>query len=318
MLNGIKILSGTAGAKLADQICTYLSIKRTRATVGRFNDGEVKVQILEDVRDADVFVINPTNPPAENFLEMAFLAKAAHGSSAGRVTLVPSYLGYNRQDRKDRPRVPISALFMIKMLVGSAADRAILLDLHNESTAGYFEPMVVDHLFASAMSVPYLKELLKHPFVVASPDRGGGPRASAYVSRLDQSDFVMFSKIRSKDGAVDKDSIKIIGDVRGKNVLLVDDMVDSGGTLIADAKAAKNAGAKNVYAFATHAIFSKDAVARLDASCIKELIVTDTIYHPQNKLKTKRLKLMVLSVAPLLAEAIRRTHDGESLSALIL
>lgn len=318
MISSIKILAGNAGIPLADEICSHLSVKRTAATVGRFNDGEVKVQILEDIRDSDVFILNPTNPPAENFIEMALLNEAAYGSSAKRITLLPSYLGYNRQDRKDRPRVPISARFFIKMLVGCGANRALLFDLHNEATAGHFFPLVVDHIYASRMVVPHLKSLLKDPFVVASPDRGGGPRASAYADRLGHNDFVMFSKMRSETGSVDSHSIKIIGDVHDKDVLLVDDMIDSGGTLIADAAAAKAAGAKKVYAFATHALLSKNAIELLDASEIDELIVTNTIYHHPDALITKRLKLTVLSVAPLLAEAIRRIHDGESLSTLIL
>lgn len=313
----IKVLSGNAGAPLAKEICDHLSIEPTKALVSRFNDGEVQVQIQEEVRGADLFIVNPIHSPAENLLEMVFLADAARRSSAGRITLVIPYLGYNRKDWKDEPRVPLSACIVIRILAHCGANRALLFDVHSEATVDDFDPLVVDHLYASAISVGYLKQLLPRPFVVASPDRGGGRRANAYARRLGQSDFVLFNKDREKPGVVKSGSIKIIGEVKGRDVLFVDDMVDTGGTLVEDAKAARAAGARRIFAFATHGIFSNDAIARLDRSPIQEVIVTDTIAHTAAELKTKRLKITVLPMASFIAKAIRRTHDEESLSALI-
>ena len=184
---------------------------------------------------------------------------------------------------------------------------------------GFFGRHVIfDHLYASTASIPYLSSILPDPFIVASPDKGGGPRAKAYASLLKQDDYVIFDKSRQEPGVIKKGSIKIIGDVKGRNVLFVDDMIDSAGTIIADAEAAMNAGALNTYVYATHFIGSGGAVARLDASPIKELIVMDTIAHSAEELRTDRLKITTLSIASLLAEAIRRIHDGESLNSLFL
>ena len=319
MPNPIKIFAGNASKVLAQETCGLLSTDLGKAKVVPFNDGEVNVQLLENVRGADVFIINSTHPPAENFLETAFLAEAAHDSSADRITLVPVYMGYNRQDRKDKPRTPISAHTMIDFLARRGANRVLLFDLHSEPTAAFFKPLlVVDHLFSSFVSIPYLRQTVPEPFVVASPDKGGGHRAGVYAHLLDQRDFVIFSKHRPNSGEVEKRSIKIIGDVSGQHVLLVDDMIDTGGTIIADAEAAKKAGAKDIFVFATHALFSGEAVAKLDESPVTEIIVTNTIHHDPEKLATKRVKITVLSIAPLLAHAIRRIHKNESLSELIL
>lgn len=315
----LKVFAGNAGGMLAEKVCERLSIPFGQVEVGRFADGEVRVQFRENVRDADVFIVNPTQPPAENLLEMILLSEAARGSSAGRITLVPVYLGYNRQDRKDEPRVPISARVVARMLSQSGADRVLLFDLHSEPTMGFFDHhIVVDHLYASHVSLPYLREMLQNDFVVASPDKGGGPRAAAYAKRLGLKDYVLFTKSRPRAGEVTEEAIKVIGEVKDKDVLFVDDMVDTGGTVIADADAAKSLGCRDIYFFATHGLFSKGAVSRLDQSPIQEVVVTDTIHQGEEKLKTQRLKITVLSIAPLLSEAIRRIHEGESLSSLIL
>ena len=316
----LKIFAGSASKKFAQDVCKRLGVQMGDALVSRFKDGEVRVQLLENVRDADVFIINQTNPPAENIFEMALLSEAARDSSAGRITLVPTYLGYNRQDRKDRPRVPISARTMIRFLANSGADRALLFDLHSEPTAGFFRSLEVDHLYASKISLPYLQQILTRPYIVASPDKGGTARAEAYARRLGQDDFVVFFKSRSAPGEIRKESIKIIGSVKGKDVVFVDDMIDSGGTMIADAEAAKKAGAKKIYCFATHAVFSsnpKKVIERFDESDIDELIVTDSIYHEPKLLKSKRIKVTVLPLSELVADAIARIHAGESVSALI-
>lgn len=316
-INGISVFAGTTGKALTDEICKRLSVRPAQAEVGRFRDGEIKIQILDNVRGKDVFIINPTHPPAENILEVVLLANTARDSSAQRVTLVIPYLGYNRQDRKDRPRVPISAKTIIDILKLSGANRALLVDLHSEATAGFFQPIVVDHLYGSATGIPYLKELLNQPFVVASPDAGGVARARKYAQHLGSSDLVIFSKHRPAAGQIADGSIQIIGDVRDKDVLLVDDMIDSGLTMIEDAKAATAAGAKRIFAFATHALFSKGASV-FENGPITEIIITNTMPHAKSSLKIKGTKITVLSIAPLLANAIRRIHDEESLTDLIL
>lgn len=316
----LKIFSGSAGQQFANDVARRLGAVPGQALVSRFKDGEVRVQILENVRDADVFIINQTNPPAENIIEMALLAEAAHDSSAGRITLVPTYLGYNRQDRKDRPRVPISSRSIMRYLANSGADRALFFDLHSEPTAGFMSDLVIDHLYASKVSVPYLQKLLTKSYVVASPDKGGTARAEAYARRLGQDDFVVFFKSRSAPGEIRKESIKVIGSVKGKDVVFVDDMIDSGGTMIADAEAAKKAGAKRIFCFATHAVFSsnpKAVIERFDKSAVTELIITDSIRHEPRLLKSKRVKVTVLPLSGLVADAIARIHAGESVSALI-
>lgn len=319
MISSILVFSGRQGKPVADKICERLSVSPGEAKVGRFGDGEVEVELLSNVRGSDVFIVNPTNPPADNFVEMVLLARAARSSSARRVTLVPTYLGYNRQERKVQPRVPISAKTMIEFLKLSGADRALLTDLHSEATAAHFEPMVFDHLYASYVSIPYLKQVVKAPFVVASPDTGGVPRARKYAQHLGggEEDLVIFSKARVKPGKIANGSVHIIGDVEGKNVLFVDDIIDSGGTMIEDAKVAKAAGAQDIYVFATHGLFSK-GLEVFKGSQIKEIVVTDTVYHEPDKLKADGVNLTVCSIAPLLAQAIRRTHEEASLSALIL
>lgn len=317
----LKIFAGSASKPMTEAVCKKLGIVPGQALVSRFKDGEVRVQILENVRDCDVFILGQLNPPAENILEMALLSEAAHDSSAGRITLVPTYLGYNRQDRKDRPRVPISSRTIMRFLAHSGADRALFFDLHSEPTAGFMSQLVVDHLYASKISVPYLQKALTKDYVVASPDKGGTARAEAYARRLEQDDFVVFFKSRSAPGEIRKESIKIIGSVKGKDVLLIDDMIDSGGTMIADAEAAKRAGAKRIFCFATHAVFSSDpktVIERFDKSDVTELVVTDSISHDPKLLKSKRVKVTVLPLADLVADAIARIHAGESVSALII
>lgn len=316
----LKIFAGSAGKSFAEAVCKRLGLVLGQALVSRFKDGEVRVQILENVRDADVFILNQTNPPAENILELALLSEAAHDSSAGRITLVPTYLGYNRQDRKDRPRVPIASRTVMRFLAHSGANRALFFDLHSEPTAGFMSPLVVDHLYASKIAVPYLQKAVGKNYVVASPDKGGTARAEAYARRLGQDDFVVFFKSRSAPGQINKESIKIIGSVKNKDVIFVDDMIDSGGTMIADAEAARKAGAKKILCFATHAVFASDpksVMERFDKSPVAELVVTDSIRHDPKLLKSKRVKVTVLPLSDLVADAIVRIHAGESVSALI-
>jgi len=323
MIRRIKILATTAGKPLAARICERLSIHPVDAFVERYNDGEVRVGLKSgdggNVRGADVFVICPTHAPAENLLEAIFLAKTACGSSAGRVTLVISYLGYNRQDRKEAPRTTVSAKTVIDMLKLSGADRALLLDVHSEATLSHFESMVFDHLYASYVAVDVLKPMLVNPFVVAAPDKGAVGRASKFSQYLGGEAYIVFDKgERSAPGEVDQNKILIIGDIAGRDVLFVDDMIDTFGTMEADIRAAKRAGAGKVFVFATHGLFSRDAITRIADSDLTKLVVTDTIMHPPGFLDAAGDKIQVCSVAGLLAEAIRRIHDDQSLSSLIL
>lgn len=316
-----RIFSGIANKPLAEEICRGLSTELSPACVKRFGDDEPDGQLLDNVRGKDVFIINSIVAPAENILDTVFLAKAAKLSSAGRVTLVIPYLGFNRADRKDRPRISVAAKTIIDILKLSLADRALLLDLHSEPTAPHFEPMVTDHLYASRQAIPFLKERLTRPFVVAAPDKGGGPRARKYAAHLGlpRQSLVFFDKDRPQAGEVDEESVVIIGDVKGKDVLFVDDMIDSGGTLIANAKAAKEAGANRIYAFATHGLFSKNALERIGKSDFTGVFVTNTLHHDPERLKKEaKDKVEICSIAPLLAEAISRIHENESLSPLIL
>lgn len=318
-MRGKIVFAGTQGRPLAERVCEKLSIDIGKALVGRFNDGEVHVEIQEDVRDADVFIINPTNPPLENLYELILLASAAKMASARTVTVIPTYLGYNRQDRKDKSRVPISARLPIKAIEESGADRVLLFDVHSEPTLIAFGPNIkVDHLYASPVSAPRLIKLLGgHPFVVASPDRGGGPRASKYTALLGEDDYVIFDKSRPKPGEVST-NVKIIGDVRDKDVLFVDDIIDTGGTLIAGARAAREAGARNIYAFATHGLFSKDAMTCIFESDISQMFVTDTINHdPKRLINEMGAKIEIISIAGLLGRAINNLFESKSLSALI-
>ncbi len=315
----LKVFAGTASRGLATEICERLSLEPGKVKVGRHNDGEVKIEYEESIRDADVFIVNSTPPPAENFFELVFLADAARRSSAGRITLVVPYLGYNRQDRKDRPRVPLSAKVVIKFLSMSGANRVLLLDAHSEATRGFFDDHIVeDHIYASPVTVPYLQKRLGSNFTVGGPDRGAGPRAAAYARLLGMEDYVLFDKgQRPEPGTLAADRVKVIGDVEGKNLLLADDISDTSGTLVADAIAAKKKGARDIYAVVTHAVLSRGAIERLEDSPIKELVVTNSIEHDPRRLRTKRLKITVCSVAPLLAQAIRRIHEGLSVSSLI-
>ena len=313
----IMVFAGTAGQALKSEICSLLRIDEAPCLLQRFGDGEIELQLKKNVRGTDVFIINPTSPSADNMLEMVLLAKAARGASARRVTIIPTYLGYNRQERKDRSRVAISAKVFIDMLKVSGADRALLFDLHSEATAAHFEPMVTDHLYGSYVGVPHMKKLLTKKFVVASPDAGGTARARKYAEYLGSEDLVIFDKKRKKPGVVAENSIRLIGDVRGKDVVLVDDIIDSGGTMINDAGLAKKKGAKRIFAFATHGIFSK-GLGVFPPGLIEEIAITNSIPQDLVRLRSNNVRVTVLSVAPLFADAIRRLNEEKSLSELIL
>ncbi len=314
----IVVFSNNASRNLSQETCGFLSLEHGAAIVGRHNDGEVKIKLGQNVRDADVFVIGSTHPPLENAWEVILLADAARRSSARRVTIVLPYLGYNRQDRKDEPRVPLSGKLLIDALKLSRADRAFLLDVHSEATLGSFDPLVVDHLYASKVVYEHLLALMPKPFVVASVDVGGLTRTKKYAKLLGTS-YVVFDKTRKGAGQLEDGSVTIVGNVQDMNVLFVDDLVDTAGSIGTDSEAAKKAGALRVFACVAHGLLSQNAIETLDKSPLEELVILNTIPQSPEKLATaRRVRITTLSVARLLAEAIRRTHEGESLSTLIL
>jgi len=322
-VNRIKVFAGTTGLPLATQVCERLSMDLGQAEVGRFPDGEVKVRLGEDVRGADVFIINPTNPPDEHRMETILLAKACRGSSAGRITVVLPYFGYNRQDRKDRPRVPISAEVAIDQIARSGCHRVLLFDVHSEPTLAVFanHNIVVDHLYASIVAADYLKSIFSGPNrAVASTDHGGAARARLYGERvIGIEDTVIFDKQRDREsGKVKNDKIIIIGEVRGKDLLYIDDMIDTAGTICDDAKAAEKAGAKRLLVFATHGLFSGPAIDRINDSPIEEIVITNSIPQDMSKLARCRVKITVLPIDGLVARAIHNIHSELSLSELIL
>lgn len=316
----LKVFFGNASAHLAPGICQRLGIEPGEADIGRFENDEVRARVQKDVRGKDVFIVSSTEPPAEHILEILILADAVWRSSAARITLVIPYLSYNRQERKGESREPISAKVIIDVLRTTGVDRVMLLDLHAEATISMFDKMRQDHLYASSVTIPYIRENLLHQknLLLAAPDVGAGKRIKAHARRLG-TDFVYFDKTRPEADKVDPESIVIIGDVKERNLLFDDDMINTAGTLLADAEAAKEAGAGELFACAAHGLFSGNAIQKLDEqNLLKKIIVTDSIYQDPDKIKTQNIEIIVLTLAPLLAEAIRRVHEGRSISELIL
>ena len=312
----MQVFGGTAGAALTQSICNHLSIEPGKALVGRFNDGEVRIEIGENVRGADVFLVNPLNPPAENWIEMLHFGSALRDASAKRVTLVIPYLGYNRQERKDQSRVPFSAQNMIDVLKLTGANRVLLLDLHAPATSASFRPVIPDHLYAAPVLIPALKEMFNgSDFVVGSPDAGGVNRARKYAEMLGLGELVIFHKHRIEAGKISGEPI-LVGDVKNRDLLLIDDMIDSAGTLVSVAKVAKKAGAKRIVAAAAHGLFTGNAVERLKKSAIDLVFVTDSVPHREDIIAAPHIN--VVSIAPFFANAIRRLHDGQSLSPLFI
>lgn len=318
----LKIFACSSGEIMTAGICRHLGIEPGRILVSRFGDGEVRVEIREDVRGSDCFVVGSLSTPADYF-EMVLLSRALRGSSAGRITMVPAYLGYQRQNRKDKPRVPISATIANELLMVGNPHRILLLDIHDEGKAGDFDSrgVVVDQLYASYAVVDYLRSLICQPArtKIASPDKGGVARARAYNRILNLGDFVVFDKGEHPEpGALDENQIMIIGEVEGHDLIFVDDMIDSATTVVKDARAAKRKGAGRIIVFATHGLFSGEAIKRLDSSDIEEVIITDTVFHPGDRLITQRVKITTVTVAVLLARAVGNIHREESLSQFFL
>jgi len=308
----LKLFSGNANRPLADEISQYLRVPLGDADVDRFSDGEIFVQINENVRGADVFLIQPTCPPVnDNLMELLVLIDALKRASARRITAVLPYYGYGRQDRKVQPRVPITAKLVADLLTAAGVDRVMALDLHAGQIQGFFN-IPVDHLFAAPVIIDYLgKKDLRDP-VIVSPDAGGVERARAIAKRL-KANLAIIDKRR--DGPNVAVFMHLIGDVLGKDVVIIDDLIDTAGTLIQAVEALQREGARRVLACGVHPVLSGPAVERIRVSVLEEVIVTNSI--PVSEAK-RAARVTVLTVAPLLGEAIRRIHDEESVSTLFV
>lgn len=312
----LKILSGTAHPSFAQRICSELGIEMSRSKHYRFSDGEIGLSIDESVRGADVFLIQPTcNPVNENLMELFIMLDALKRASAYRINVVIPYFGYARQDRKSKPRDPISAKLMANLLTEAGADRVITADLHAGQIQGFFD-IPVDHLTGMPLLASYFKENvapgLSAPLVVVAPDVGGMVRARKFAGHL-KADLAVVDKRRSHEAANFCEVMDVIGDVEGKTVVMVDDIIDTAGTICNAAALIKERGAVKVFACATHGVLSGPALERLESSGISEVILTDTIPLPESK---KSAKIVRLSIAPLFAEAILRVHSDRSVSRL--
>jgi ribose-phosphate pyrophosphokinase len=313
MAGEMKLFTGNANPALAKEIAKYLRTPLGQASVGRFPDGEVEVKVLDNVRGADCFVIQPTSHPAnDNLMELLLLVDALRRASAHRVTAVVPYYGYGRQDRKAEPRVPISAKLVANLISASGAHRVLTMDLHAGQIQGFFD-IPVDHLYANPVLIEHFKKrkIGNGNVVVVSPDAGGTERARAFAKRLKTGLAVIDKRRLSPHEAA---VMNVIGDVRGKTALIIDDLVDTAGTLVKAAEALKKSGASRVLAAAAHGILAGPALERIQASPVEELVITNSI--PLNGAGLDRIK--VLSVAPLLGEAIRRIHDEKSVSELFV
>ena len=304
-----KIFSCSQSKELAMQIAEAFGIEMGKVAFSRYSDGEFQPSFEESVRGSRVFIVGSTNPPSDNLMEMLLMLDAAKRASARHITAVMPYFGWARQDRKDKPRVPIGAKMVAKLLEAAGATRIITMDLHADQIQGFFEKPV-DHLYASTIFLPYLKDLDLNDLTVASPDMGGSKRAYAY-SKFLESEVVICYKQRKKANIISH--MELIGDVTGKNVVLVDDMVDTAGTLTKAADLMIERGAKSVRAICTHALLSGNAYERIEKSQLKELIVTDSIPPQQESDKIK-----VLGCADLFADVMHRVNNNTSISSKFL
>lgn len=311
-----KIFAGNAHPALAEEICGHLNCDLGKASTDRFSDGEFNFQILENVRGSDIFIVQPTSPPTDRHLmELLIMIDTFVRASAERVTAVVPYFGYARADKKDRPRVPIAAKLVANLITTAGADRILTVDLHAAQIQGFFD-IPVDHLYAAPVVVDYFKANPIENLIVVAPDTGGAERARAYAKRLDAG-LALCDKRR--EHANEADVMNVVGDVSGKNCLIIDDMCDTGGTITKVAEALAKAGANDVYAFFTHAVLSGNAGKNISNSHLKKVIVTNTIPLTDDvkPLEDKGL-IEVLSVGKLLASAIRSIHDETSVSSLFI
>ncbi len=312
MLEELKVFSGRANLPLAEKITKDLGIKLGETEIRNFADGEIRIKIKENVRGIDVFVIQPTHPPADNILELLLMIDALKRSSADRITAVIPYYGYARQDRKDQPRVPISAKLVADLIVTAGANRVLTMDLHAEQIQGYFN-VPVDHLYSAPILIEYFQQKDYKNLVVTS-DVGRANGARGFAKRLgDDIPIAVVDKRRPELN--EAEVVNIIGEVEGKIALIFDDIIDTGGTVLKSAEALLERKATKVLVTATHPVFSKDCAKKIAASKIDKVVVTDTIDLPATK---RNSKIEVLSVSSLLAEAIARIHKGQSVSSLFV
>jgi ribose-phosphate pyrophosphokinase len=309
----LKIFCGTANEPLTDEICQFLGIQRGQAHLTRFSDGEVYLQIMENVRGADVFVVQPTCKPVdEHLMELLLMVDALKRASARRITTVIPYYGYARQDRKDKPRVAISAKLVADLLTTAGAHRALVVDLHAPQIQGYFN-IPVDHLFASPVLVDYFRKMELQDLTVVSPDAGGVERARFVAKKMD-AQLAIVDKRRTDMNVAEV--MHVIGDVEGRNCLIIDDIIDTAGTLVKTAEALKEAGAIRVFATASHPVLSGPAIERISTSVLEQVVVTNTI--PVGAAAMQEPKIKVLSIAGLVARAIQSIHEETSVSTLFM
>jgi ribose-phosphate pyrophosphokinase len=307
--HGLKLLSGTANRVLAEEIARHLGIELCRVNLGRFADGEISVRIDENVRGNDVFILQRTKPPGENIMELLLLIDAARRASAARITCVMPYYGYARQDRKDQPRVPIGAKLMANMIMAAGVDRVLGVDFHQHQLQGFFD-VPVDHLYAMPVFTAHYRKMQLHDPVVVAPDVGSAKMARGFAKRLNAS-LAIIDKRRPQPNV--SEVVNVVGEVEGHDCILVDDMIDTAGTVTEASRALKTLGAQDIYICATHALLSGPAKQRINDAPIKEVAVTDTIAMPEER---RPRQLVVLSVGELLSKAIRFTHAEQSVSSL--
>ncbi len=313
MLERLKIFSGNSNIPLAKEMCENLHIPLGKATIKTFSDGEISIDIGENVRGMDVFIVQSTCTPAnDHMMEMLILLDALKRSSAARITLVNPYYGYARQDRKVSPRVPITAKLVADLITVAGASRVLTMELHAGQIQGFFD-IPVDNLYSIPVLFPYVRDSIANDLVVVSPDPGGVERARAFAKRLNAG-LAIIDKRRPTPNV--SEVMNVIGEVKDRRAIIFDDMVDTGGTLVQAAEAIVKNGAQEVYACCTHPVLSGSAIERIENSVIKELIVTNTIPLTPEKARCKKIK--VLSVAAILSEAVRRIYYNESVSALFI
>ncbi len=311
-MNGLKIFSGNANKPLAENICQYLGLPLGEAAVGRFSDGETSVEFRENVRGADVFVVQPTSIPAnDHLMELLIMMDALRRASAASITAVVPYYAYARQDRKTAPRVPISAKLVANLISTAGATRLLTMDLHTGQIQGFFD-IPVDHLYAAPVTLEYIRQKFTGDLVMVSPDAGGVERARAFAKRLDAT-LAIIDKRRE---ATFIKAMTLVGNVWGKEAIVLDDMITTGATVTMAAELLMRHGAKSVHACVTHPVMSRNAVSSLQSSMVQSLMVTDTIALSPEAAALD--KIQVLTVAPLLGEAIRRIHNRDSVSSLFV
>ena len=309
----MKLFSGTSNTILAQEVCNYLGIEQGKITSGKFSDGETLIEIHENIRGGDVFVLQSTCPPVnDNLMQLLIIIDALRRASAKRITAIIPYYGYGRQDRKAKPRVPITAKLVADLITVAGANRVVSMDLHAGQIQGYFN-IPVDNIFAAPLLLKYIRNHFQDNLVVVSPDAGGVERARAFGKRLGATLAIIDKR---RDGPNIAEAMNIIGEVEGKTAVILDDMVDTAGTLTQAAKALKNREVAKIYACCTHPVLSGPAIKRIEESPIDHLVVTNTI--PLNEKAQKCSKITSLSVDELLAETIKRIFNSESVSTLFV